>query len=384
MNCEEIKKNPGIYKITNIFNGKMYIGSAVNCFRRLVREHFKNLRLNKHCNIHLQRSWNKYGKDCFKFEVIEYVETKEELIPREQYYLNKLLFADFFIEGNDKRFKKLGYNIAPIAGSCLGVKHSEETRRKASERQKGKYAGEKNPMYNKTHTEEARRNISEKNKGRKATDETRKQMSESRKGRATWNKGIPCTEKRKEKISENLKDRFSGKNSFNYKGGYKKIISKLENNAINNVSEYVNTIGKVPCKGTKSNKVVIQYDVNMLLIKEWPSIKTASDTLNIGRHSIVNCCKGNSRHAGFFIWKFKGTEELAYEYRSSPILQLDSNFNIINEFPQIIIAAEQLQINRKGIGEALKSKESYCGFFWIRKKDYKEILNIKLHPEIYD
>lgn len=50
MNFKNIHKKAGIYKITNKINGKCYIGSAVNCFHRLMGEHLKDLKKNKHYN----------------------------------------------------------------------------------------------------------------------------------------------------------------------------------------------------------------------------------------------------------------------------------------------------------------------------------------------
>ena len=63
-----------------------------------------------------------------------------------------------------------------------GKHHSEETRKKMAEAKKGKYAGEKNPMYGKKHSEEVKRKQSYAKKGKKMSAETRKRMSESRKG----------------------------------------------------------------------------------------------------------------------------------------------------------------------------------------------------------
>jgi|LakMenEpi03Aug12_release.lakeMendotaPanAssembly.Ray.scaffolds.fasta_scaffold253559_4 hypothetical protein len=57
----------GIYQIRNTRNGKIYIGSTDN-FKRRKREHFANLKLNKHDNIILQRAYNK-NKNEFVFEI---------------------------------------------------------------------------------------------------------------------------------------------------------------------------------------------------------------------------------------------------------------------------------------------------------------------------
>jgi predicted GIY-YIG superfamily endonuclease len=43
------EKISGIYKITNLLNGKMYIGSAVNVRKRW-HQHRHGLRCNKHDN----------------------------------------------------------------------------------------------------------------------------------------------------------------------------------------------------------------------------------------------------------------------------------------------------------------------------------------------
>lgn len=57
----------GIYSIINKANNKIYIGSTINLERRL-KEHKRRLKYNNHTNTHLQYAWNKYGKECFKFE----------------------------------------------------------------------------------------------------------------------------------------------------------------------------------------------------------------------------------------------------------------------------------------------------------------------------
>ena len=60
----------GIYKITNIKNGKYYIGSSKDIINRLSK-HFSELKSDSHRNKHLQSSYNKYGLDSFKSEIIE-------------------------------------------------------------------------------------------------------------------------------------------------------------------------------------------------------------------------------------------------------------------------------------------------------------------------
>ena len=100
----------------------------------------------------MQNAWNKYGSENFKFEVVDVVSNPENLIKYEQLWMDLL---------------KPEYNISKIAKSCLGVKRSEETRKKLS--------------YPKTAIHKQR-------------------ISESRLGSIPWNKGIPRTEFEKEAI----------------------------------------------------------------------------------------------------------------------------------------------------------------------------------------
>lgn len=77
----------GIYRIRNIIDDMCYYGSSINIHKRWNR-HKNELNKNKHTNIFLQRSWNKYGQDNFIFEIIEECKEKDLLII-EQLYLNK-------------------------------------------------------------------------------------------------------------------------------------------------------------------------------------------------------------------------------------------------------------------------------------------------------
>jgi hypothetical protein len=120
--------NSGIYIIKNLINEKFYIGSTINLKQRKY-DHFKTLINNKHCNRYLQRSYNKYGKENFRFVVLEYVIDPEILLKREQWWLD--IFYD----------KKHCYNINPTAGSRLGVKHTEKAKKKMSKAKKGKILG---------------------------------------------------------------------------------------------------------------------------------------------------------------------------------------------------------------------------------------------------
>lgn len=112
---DHLPSRPGVYSIKNLINGKVYIGSAAISIRKRIRAHIKRLRENRHNNKHLQRSYIKHGESQFRFSVVEEC-TANHVLECEQYWIDELKVTN----------PKIGYNKAPIAGSTLGVKWSEE------------------------------------------------------------------------------------------------------------------------------------------------------------------------------------------------------------------------------------------------------------------
>lgn len=78
----------GIYCIENTISKKMYVGSSINVYKRLI-QHRSLLRGGYHNNRIISNSWNKNGEDCFKCYLLEEV-LNEFLAEREQFWINKL------------------------------------------------------------------------------------------------------------------------------------------------------------------------------------------------------------------------------------------------------------------------------------------------------
>jgi len=170
----------GIYKITNIVNGKFYIGSATNLVKRR-RSHLSSLKYGRHKNEKLQRSYDKHGKDSFKFETVLYCNAK-----------NLIMYEQIVIDGFDPVTN--GYNIKPVAGSTTGYKHSDEAKAKM----KAAWVGRVLP----TPSEDRGRKISESKTGKKRkpfTEEAKRNMSLSKIGNKN-RLGIPHTEETKAKM----------------------------------------------------------------------------------------------------------------------------------------------------------------------------------------
>jgi group I intron endonuclease len=193
----------GIYLIQCITNGRSYIGQSKNLDSR-IKDHIYKLRKRKHNNIHLQRTFNKYGESCFLFtELI--VCNFENLDKYERFYI-KLFDC---IES--------GFNMD--SGGNLNKSISQDSRKKMSLAKIGKSSSRKGIKL----TEEQKIKLSIAHKG----------LPNPRKGiktdRPSWNsgkKGLQISGRRKKvEVFNRQNNEFLGtfesishfQNSYNYK-----------------------------------------------------------------------------------------------------------------------------------------------------------------------
>lgn len=83
------KESPAVYKIKNLLTGDAYVGETKTPNKRR-GSHF-GLHKNKKGEFSLPELYNdmlKYGKECFVFGILEYVDNKPERLEKEKYYIN--------------------------------------------------------------------------------------------------------------------------------------------------------------------------------------------------------------------------------------------------------------------------------------------------------
>jgi group I intron endonuclease len=243
-------KQKGIYKITNIINGKIYIGSTSISFNNRFKKHINDLDTNKHGNRYLQNAWNKYTKNSFIFEIIEIIDKDELIIIREQYYLDILLPTK----------RNIGYNICTIAGSSLGVKRSDEFK------------------------EKIRQNSLNMSK------ETRAKISNSLSG----------LKQSKETIDKRVKKLIGGVGGMVGKNHSK--ITKLRMSKAHIKNNY-NSCYKIGNKPHNIRKI-IQLDLEGNFISEWDSMNEIEKKLKISHGNISLVCSGKRNSAGGFKWQY--------------------------------------------------------------------------------
>lgn len=260
----------GIYKITNVITNEVYIGQSVNIENRLA-SHKSALRHNRHTNIRLQNSFNKYDECNFIFEPVEICD-KEALDSREQYWI------DYYGGLNSRN----NYNFRDA--SSHGT-HSEHTKNLISQKQKG-IKKPKGRMV----CEEGRKILSECHKGLHPSEETRKKMSIAQSGRKH-------KEESKLKISMKNKKRFEDNPELRYE-----ISKRMSNRVVSEETKQklsASRLGYIHTDETKrkvSKSLKESYRSGKLKDKQkfitaWNITKNQTEwanLLDISRASIIN------------------------------------------------------------------------------------------------
>ena len=116
-----------IYKITNLTNGKIYIGQTIQKNPKMRwYSHLADARAGK--QNHLYHSIRKYGESQFQWEIIDHAISLEDLNSKEEYWLAE--------------YKKISdvYNLREAGGN---KRHSPESIEKMRQSQKLRHATNK-------------------------------------------------------------------------------------------------------------------------------------------------------------------------------------------------------------------------------------------------
>lgn len=163
---------------------------------------------------------------------------------------------------------------------------TDEFRRKASERMKGKVSGENNPMFGRNHTEETKKKQSELKQGIYVGEKNPMY------GRPWWDENTP-----QEKIDEwkaSISKRTAGKNNPNYgvKCTEEKRTKLIQNNP--------------------NTKGVVHLDESGEILGYYRSKREANRLTGINRQNMELYCTGEKKPSDGTMWMFKEEYEQKY------------------------------------------------------------------------
>lgn len=281
----------GVYLIYHVKKPSLnYVGSIDRkynkkkskngCYRRWV-EHYNRLRNNTHHSKFLQNTVNKYGIDGVRFMVIE--RTDMNIRERELFYIKKY---NSYIQGynsTDKTYHGVMSNIEIKKQSERMKKNNPMKNSQSVEKLRNtrlelfpalvilQYDVDGNFIKEWKSTEEAGNalKINSSNINRCITNKTKTS------GRFLWFYKLTFTD---ELLLNKIK-----KYNTKYKQSNERINNQIKS----------------------QNKIVLQYDLDYIFIREFISIKEAGIYIGCHPSNISRCCNGYTKSCNGFIWKKK-------------------------------------------------------------------------------
>lgn len=225
-----------VYLVENKRNGKRYVGLTKHDLETRWGQHAKDAFRGSSQPLH--RAIRKYGVDEFVRTVIDEGESEEQLRELEKSWIEAL--------GTYEN----GYNATRGGDGVLGLKHSDETKKRMSEARKG----ERNPNYGKH-----------------------------------WGK-IEWSENDRQKLAEK---RIGDANPFSGKHHTEETRKKIgEATALN------------------KRKSVVQYTKTGDKVAIFNSMKEAAEAIGApGQQKISDCCRGSAKSYRGYVWKYLETDK---------------------------------------------------------------------------
>lgn len=296
----------------------VYIGQSINITKRL-KEHKSSLKYGTNRNRHLQRAWDKYGKECFKFEIIE--KCNVELLDKREIYWIK--YYNSFLKGFNQT--KGGSNIGYSKGFIEDGKNKNNNKHR-NDANMGKGGL---PMVNVINVDNNKifNSITD---AAKYYDVTPTAMNR-------------CVNYKQKSIK--------GFRFIKYDEYVKHGITKLDKI-------------KKPFKSSKKPKKVINVNTGDI----YDSISEASQVARINSGNISSCCHHKRKFAGGYQWEFyKKGMIIKNNKRKSKKKVINIDKGII--YDSTMDACRKTGINYDGIRNACNGNQKIAGGYrWMYYK----------------
>jgi hypothetical protein len=211
-----------VYRITNLSSGKHYYGSRSS---DILPENDLGIQYFSSSHDKLFIFEQKKHPHQFRYKIVKKCKTRKEALVYEIKLHNK-----FQVDTNDKFYNKSKQTSNGFTYDSTGYVFTDEHRKKLSEAQRNRSpiseetrkklsdamlgennpmygkSGSQNPFYGKKHTQESKLKMSEKQKLRTLSDETKKKISQSLVGNKR-RLGTKASDETRRKLSEAGKGR---------------------------------------------------------------------------------------------------------------------------------------------------------------------------------
>lgn len=324
-----------IYKITNLINGKVYIG----------RHSTKNIDDGyMGSGTVLRESIKKHGKQNFIKEILEYTKTFDELCNLEEEYIKKY----------KTKYGKMCYNIS---NKSCGYEYGNKIPEEELKRRRENNLGSKNPMYGK--------NIKDYMTPQKY-DLWRKHISESTSGKNNPRFG--------KEVSQQTRDKIGKANKKLWDDGRKNGI-KMGRMGHKNTNEHINAVrlAHIGLKHTKETREKMSLSHSTQEAKEYMR-KLMLDRLNSTESLIYPFCgfksKSNSMMKRWHFDKCKMNPNNTREKSNNvkKVYQYTLDGKLINVFNSIKEANEYFNKSYSHIDACCRNERKVCfGYKWSYK-----------------
>jgi len=176
-----------VYLLTNVINGKQYVGKTVGKLAARWNRH-KYDSCNRIRDTLLGRAVRKYGAKNFVPSVLANADTEVELAQLEQDFI-------YAYQSNHRQF---GYNLTDGGEGSTGFQHSDETKQLLRKQK----TGSKNVGFGKPISSVLRAAIVAANKARVWTAAMRKNRGDSQRGAKNHRFGVSVSEETRHRASE--------------------------------------------------------------------------------------------------------------------------------------------------------------------------------------
>lgn len=126
-------------------------------------------------------------------------------------------------------------------------------------------------------------------------------------------------------------------------------------------------------KNLQKQRKIYQFSKKMIFIKEWDSLESIENTLGYCRSAIATCCRCESKTAYGYIWRYEenlNKKISLVSAQAKKVLQLDKKYNLVGKYESVSDAQKTTGINN--ISNCCRGEyKTAGGFIWVYEEDYE-------------